>query len=620
MTAPAKVVIGCWAGAWGDTTRAAGQLLHGASIDYLVSDHLAEVTMALLARARQKDPDGGYVPDVVRALTPLLAEIHGRGVKVISNGGGLNPAGCAKALSEAAARAGVPLRVAYVDGDDVRAQVAALRDSGARDMFTDEPLPAEPLTANAYLGARPIAAALDLGADIVVTGRCVDSALVLGPLMHEFGWTDDDHDLLSAGSLLGHILECGPQSVGGLFTDWWTVPDWAHIGHPIAECAPDGTAVITKPEGTGGLVTTGTVAEQILYEIADPAAYVMADVVCDWRDVRLEQAGPDRVRVSGARGRPPTESYKATITSPDGHRLIANAFFAGADAPGRARHTAHAILERAHDLVVDAGMAPFTTTSVEVIGAGDASARSGVRPDAPEVVVRIGARHPERAALDALARETIPFGLVAQGMTSMGAGRAVPQPVVRLFHALVAKDGVPVTFHLDGHTHQVDVAAGTSDAAADGATLPEPGVEIAERPDHVTVPLRRIAYVRSGDKGNDSNIGVIARRPEFAEVLHEQVTAARTAEVFAPWLLGKVVRYELPGLHAINLVLRDVLGGSGGTTSLRADPQGKSYGAILLDLPVTVPARWQDDGLLADVWHGPNAPSLRSAGHVREGI
>ena len=365
------VRIGCWAAFWGDTPRAPEQILRNGPVDYLVGDHLAEITMALLARARLKDPDAGFVPDVVRALSPLLGEIAQRGVRVVTNAGGLNPAACARALRQAAAESGAALHVAHVEGDDIGALLPSLRAAGVRDMFTGERLPERALTANAYLGARPIATALDRGADIVVTGRCVDSAIVLGPLMHEFGWADSDHDLLAAGTLIGHIIECGPQCLGGLFTDWWTVPGWDDMGYPLAECYPDGSAVITKPDGTGGLVTPGAVAEQVLYEIGDPGAYVMPEVVCDWRDVRLEQGGIDRVRVSGARGSAPTSSYKTTITALDGYRLMSSAFFAGVNAAGRARRAGEAMLARAQRLAAAEGHAPFTETAVDVIGAGD---------------------------------------------------------------------------------------------------------------------------------------------------------------------------------------------------------------------------------------------------------
>jgi hypothetical protein len=571
------VRIGCWAGFWGDSRAAAEQVVRGPAIDYLVGDHLAEITMALLARARARDPAAGYVADAVEALTPLLGEIHERSIRVVTNAGGLDPAGCARALRAAAADAGVPLRVACVDGDDVSEHV-------------------DGLTANAYLGATPIASALERGADVVVTGRCADSAVVLGPLMHEFGWGADDHDLLAAGSLVGHIVECGPQALGGLFTDWADVPGWEDMGYPIAECRPDGTATITKPPGTGGLVTPATVSEQILYEIGDPAAYVLPDVVCDWREVRVEQEGPDRVRVAGALGGPPPPTYKVTATHLDGFRLTAAALFAGGDAVGRARRVGEAILARAGRLVAAAGHEPFAETSIEVVGSGDLSGPSAAALPAREALVKIAARHSDRDALRVLADEIAPMGLVAQGMTGLFAGRPRPTPVVRLDHLLVEKSLVRPRVELDGEMADVEVVPGT-DRPAGSEPLPEADPPVVEDP--VAVPLRRIAWARSGDKGNDANVGVIARRPEFAAHIAEQLTAARVAAVFDRWLEGPIRRYALPGLDAVNIVLHDALGGSGGTSSLRFDPQGKTYGAILLDLPIDVPARWEREGLLA---------------------
>jgi hypothetical protein len=575
------VTIGCWAGFWGDSREAAERVVHGPPIDYLVADHLAEITMALLARARARDPAAGYVTDAVEALAPLLGEIHARSIKVVTNAGGLDPRACARALQEAAAAAGAPLRVACVTGDDVLPLAAELAAAGATDMFTGGPLPAEPLTMNAYLGARPIATALGMGADVVVTGRCADSAVVLGPLVHEFGWDETDYDRLAAGTLVGHIVECGPQCTGGLFTDWADVPGWDDMGYPIAECRADGGATITKPPGTGGCVTPATVAEQILYEIGDPAAYAMPDVVCDWRDVRVEREGPDRVRVSGARGAAPTTTYKATATRLDGFRVVATALFAGGDAGGRARRAGEAILARAQRI---AG-GPFAETSVEVVGGGELSGAPDATP-APEAVVKIAARHPDRAALEVLAREIAPMGLVAQGMTGLTAGRPRPAPVVSLAHVLVDKERVPVAVELDGETAAVRPPAATGEAPVGSDPLPEPDPPPVSDP--VVVPLRALAYARSGDKGNDANIGVIARRAEYAGPIRDQVTAARVAELFARWLDGPVRRYALPGLGAINIVLEDVLGGSGGTSSLRFDPQGKTYAAILLDLPVEV--------------------------------
>ena len=258
-------------------------------------DYLAEVTMSLLARARMKDAAAGYAPDCVAYLEPVFPTIAQKGVRIVSNGGGVNPLGCKRALEAIVAKLGLDLRVAIVEGDDVIPLIEELRTRGVREAFSGRPLPPRLLTANAYLGALPIKAALDGGADIVITGRCADSALALGVLMHEFGWAADDYDRLAAGSLVGHLLECGPQATGGTFSDWATVPDWHNIGYPIAECGSDGRFVISKPDATGGLIVPGVIAEQTLYEIGDPAAYLLPDVTADFSEVRLTQVGPDAV-------------------------------------------------------------------------------------------------------------------------------------------------------------------------------------------------------------------------------------------------------------------------------------------------------------------------------------
>jgi Acyclic terpene utilisation family protein AtuA len=581
-----SVRIGCYAAFWGDTGRSARQLLRGGDVHYLVSDYLAEITMALLARARAREPDGGYVPDAVATLAPLLSEIAERGIRVVTNGGALNPLACAEALRVAAAEAGTSLKVAAVTGDDLLPRLEGLR--GTPDMFTGAPLPERVSSMNAYLGARPIADALAAGADIVVNGRCVDAAVVLGPLMHEFGWRDEDHDLLAAGSLIGHVLECGPQCAGGIHTDWDAVPGWEDMGYPLAECRPDGTATIEKPRDTGGLLTAATVGEQILYEIGDPGAYVMADVVCDWRDVRVEQAGPDRVTVSGARGSAPTRSYKVTATITDGYRSLATAMFAGIDAAGRARRAGEALVARVGRLLAEDGRAPVVEASIEVIGGGDTFGDEH-RPDAAiEAVLKVGVRHPEREALQVFASEFAPMSLVAQGMTGIFAGRPRIAPVFRVHHLLVDKDSVPIEVVIGDERRPVAVAVGEPDAVLVTAPTAVPAGD-PPQPAGRTVPLRRVAWGRSGDKGDKANIGLIARHPDLVPILRDQVPAERVARFFGHYLTGAVDRWELPGLHAFNYLLDGVLGGAGGTSTLRYDPQAKSYAAMLLTLPVTVP-------------------------------
>ena len=590
-----QIRIGLWAAFWGDTFRAARQLLEVDGIDYLVSDYLAEITMALLARGRAKNPSAGYVPDAVESLTGILADIHSRNIKVVTNAGALNPSSCARALAEAADAAGVPLRIAAVEGDDLMPSLDAILASDPTDMFTGEAIPADVSSLNAYLGARPIAQALGLGADIVVTGRCADSSLVVGPLMHEFGWSDTDYERLAAGTLVGHVIECGPQCTGGVHTDWRAVPGWDDIGYPIAEVRRDGTAVITKPPGTGGLVSVGTVGEQILFEIGDPATFITPDVVCDWRDVSLEQVGPDRVKVSGAHGTAPTTSYKVTATYHDGFRVMATAMFAGSEAAGRARRAGEALVNRTERLIAADGFGPLTESSVEVIGSGDVLGGAS-RPDtATEVVLKVGVRHPDAAALEIFATEFVPFGLVAQGMAGVFAGRPRVAPVYRVYHLLTDKAGTSATVRLDGEVAPVVVFPGSADAQVATPPLTEAAVR---RPLHgMTVPLRALAYARSGDKGDGANIGLMARRPEYAELIREQVTAERVRSLFAHYEPGDIRRWELPGIHAMNIVIDNVLGGQGGTSTLRYDPQGKSYAAMLLTLPITVPSSWDHDGL-----------------------
>jgi hypothetical protein len=593
------VRIGCFAAFWGDTKVAIRDILDGAEVDYLVADYLSEITMALLARARAKDPEAGFIADFVATVAPVLPQIAERGIKIVTNAGALNPVAAARAVRAAAAEAGVRLTVAAVEGDDLMPRVDEVRAGSPTDMFTGAALPERPGSLNAYLGARPIAAALAAGADVVVTGRCVDAAVVLGPLMHEFGWKDDEYDLLAAGSLVGHVVECGPQTTGGNSTDWASVPGWERMGYPLAECRPDGTAVIGKPRDTGGLVTPATVGEQVLYEIGDPGAYLMADVVCDWRDVRLTQDGEDRVLVSGARGTAPTTTYKVTATSVEGYRALTTALFGGAGAAGKARRMAEALIARTERLVGAAGFGPLTESSIEVVGAGDLMGRE---PDdtATEAVVKIGVRHPDRAALEIFSGEFASFALVAQGMTGVFAGRPRVAPSIAVHHLLVEKAEMPVRVVIgdtdeDERSLDVEIAPGDPAARASTPQLPE------EDPaaDGTEVPLGALAYGRSGDKGNLANIGLLARRPEFAAVLREQVTAARVAQYFAHLSPGGVRRWSVPGLDAINIILDEVLGGTGGTSTLRYDPQGKSYAAMLLTMPVRVPAELTRDGVLA---------------------
>jgi hypothetical protein len=593
-----KVVrIGGASGFWGDSMVAAPQLVRSGRIDYLVFDYLAETTMAILAAARAKKPELGYATDFVDiAMRSVLPEIAAAGIKVVSNAGGINPHGCAQALAKLVAAAGLQLKIAVVEGDDVSGQVHELCAAGQRDMFSAEPLPERVLSANAYLGALPIARALDAGADIVVTGRCVDSAVTLGPLIHEFGWADDAFDLLAAGSLAGHIIECGCQATGGLFTDWRSVPDWATIGYPIAECRADGSFTVTKAAGTGGLVSRAVVAEQLLYEIGDPGAYVLPDVICDFRAVTIEQEGEHRVRVSGARGLPPTDAYKVSATALQGFRATGLLTIVGIDAVAKAERSGAAILERTRALLGEGGFADYSATHVEVLGAEASYGPHSRAGAAREVMLRVVADHADRRALELFAREIAPAGTSwSPGTTGAGGGRPNVAPLVRPLAFMLNKRAVDAAFTLADHRHPIAVPLY-------GGVVPRPheaelpSFALAADEARETVPLIRLAWARSGDKGNVSNIGVVARRSEWLPLLWDRLTPERVKSWLAHLVDGGVERFHLPGIAAINFMLYEALDG-GGTASHRLDPLGKGMAQLLLEMPIDVPLSIGRDSL-----------------------
>lgn len=592
------VRIGGASGFWGDSAIATPQLLQVPDLQYLVYDYLAETTMSILARARAKDAAMGYATDFVHtAMAPNLAAICAKGVRVISNAGGLNPAGCRDALAEVARQRGLTPRIAVVTGDDVMPQFKELCSQGLRDLHTGEAPPTELYSANAYVGARGIAIALALGADIVITGRCVDSAVVVGALAHEFGWAWDDWDRLAAGTLAGHVIECGAQATGGLFTDWQQVPSWANMGYPVIDCAADGHFTLTKPEGTGGLIHPGAVAEQVLYEVGDPGNYLMPDVTCDFRQVTVVANTPCMVRVSGAHGRAPTATYKANGTWRDGYQLQVMMAIRGIDAPAKARKTADALLERTRTQLRAGGLPDYSETCIELLGTESLYGLHARALPTREVVLRIAARHADARGLAFLQRECASAGTsMGPGTRSSFAGRSDVQPVIKVFSFLVPKASVSLQVNQDDVMQPVPAPPGgpSTPALTLVSATSAPPVET----ENMRMPLIALAWARSGDKGDDENIGVIARRQEFLPLLRAQLTVDAVREYFTHLVVGDVERFEAPGLHALNFVLHQALGG-GGVCSLRSDPLGKSFAQMLLDFQVLVPIDWIATSLVA---------------------
>lgn len=585
------VKIGCASGFWGDTNTAAFQLVHLADINYLVFDYLSEITMSIMAKAKMVEPKHGYALDFVsRVMAPLLKKIAEKKIKVISNAGGVNPLACRDALQKIIKEYGLELKVAVVLGDDLLPQHEHLKQQNIREMFSGEALPEQVASSNAYLGAVAIRDALDLGADIVITGRVVDSAVVLAPLVHEYQWSLDDYDKLAQGSLAGHVIECGAQCTGGNFTDWQLVQGFDNMGFPVVEVSGDGSFVVTKPQGTGGLVSTATVAEQIVYEIGNPQAYLLPDVIADFSQVHLEQVGEHRVRVTGAKGQAPTTQYKVSATYPDGYRVLVSFLIAGREAPQKAQVIADAILTKCERVLAMRSVPPFSEKSVEILGIESTYGEHARALNSREVVIKIAVKHMFKEACMFFASE------IAQASTGMApalagivGGRPKASPVIKLFSFLIDKNQVSVEIDFEGKRYPVEIPQGVS-------TEQLPNLKAGENAiyqgDEIEVPLIEIAHARSGDKGNHSNIGVIARKAEYLP----WIRAALTEEAVASYMQhvldaekGRVIRYELPGLNALNFMLENALGG-GGVASLRIDPQGKAFAQQLLDMHVKVPA------------------------------
>ncbi|KAH7080780.1 hypothetical protein FB567DRAFT_606111, partial [Paraphoma chrysanthemicola] len=571
---PRSVRIGCYSAFWGDSVSAARQLVEAedAQLDYLVADYLAEVTMGLLARNYKfpvhGKPGVGYISEFLSlVLAPLLDAILKKKVKVIANAGGLDPIGLKELIEAHARKVGLAdqVKVAAVFGDDLLDRQDIFLQSNIARGF--DPLngvgqeeeilrsPNELLSLNAYTGAAPIAEALKRGANIIVTGRCVDSAAVVGPLAFEFGWDlsslkdSDILDCVASASLIGHILECGAQATGGNFTDWKLSAfsrygGWANMGYPIATVHEDGSAIISKPEKTGGLVTRDSVAEQIMYEVLDPANYILPDVVIDLTKVRLTQVAPEQVMVQGVKGKPPTPWLKCTAIAHQGFRINADLLVWGNEAESKAFALGSAIIERTNNVIFSTyqGKVPpihKSDTNILIVGSDHSVSQFSptISSTTREVVLRVWAKHSDKAALNILGQEV--SSLVtssAPGITVFATGRPKSGPNLLAASILVDRKHVLPKLLVGGCNNVIEVpfqleGCQPIDPSATAVTfsprLAGPIVRSAPRSifrEHNRIKLIDVAIGRSGDKGDNANVAIIARHPDYYPFLLDQVT------------------------------------------------------------------------------------------------
>ncbi|MCY4627683.1 MAG: DUF1446 domain-containing protein [Acidobacteria bacterium] len=611
MTRPGRkrtVRVGNAGGYWGDDPRALrSQVLGPEPPEFVTADFLAEITMSILQKQRARDPGAGFARDFVSQIAPLLGAIRERGITVITNAGGVNPTACAQAVLGAAKEAGVELTVAVVEGDDLLERLDDLTAAGVRldNLETGDPFAprrADVLSANAYFGAEPIVRALVHRPDVVVTGRVTDTGITLAPIRHAFGWDPHDWDRIAGGIVAGHLIECGVQATGGNFTDWERVPGLGNEGFPVVEVEDDGAFALTKQSGSGGLVSPAVAREQLLYEMGDPERYLCPDATVDFSGLTVAAAGDDRVLVRGARGGPPPPDLKVSASVRGGFSARGSLVVGGPDVRAKTAALDAAFRERLRADCEAAGV-PFPA-EFRVDLAGADAAQRGLADASPldpsEGLVRFAAWSPSREPLNVF-RKLLPSFILSgpAGLAVTGGAPAISE-VVGYWPALVPRGLVSAAVRvIRTSAAGSEAVVAEEDVRFEGPTAPAdtspPSAgrratpDLPASPPLIETPLGAVAHARSGDKGDAANIGIIGRSADCYGWLREHLTTGLVGGWVRDVAEGPVVRYEVPGLWALNFILERALGG-GGTRSLLLDPQGKTLAQGLLRQRVRIPA------------------------------
>lgn len=604
MTQKKMIRIGNAGGYWGDDPYALRRQVQGnLELNYISIDYLAEITMSILQKQFQKDPSAGYARDFITQLDPLLPEILDKKIKIITNAGGVNPHGCAKALMQLAQKKGYPLKVAVVEGDNIVTSIKDLvqKNLPFKNMDTGEHIQNildKIVAANIYFGAQPVVEALKADPDIVICGRVTDTGITLGAMMHEFKWKADEYDKIAHGIVAGHIIECGAQSTGGNFTDWKKVPSFTEMGFPIVECYDDGSFIVTKHDKAGGLVSCQTVREQLVYEMGDPKSYIVPDVIADFSTIQLEQSAPNRVKVFGIKGRPPTDLLKVSIAFEDGWKSVGTLIISGPDARLKAEVFSKILWEKLESELRKQNLKMVEACRTEYIGHDSCHALMTPRITPTEILLRLNVRDYNKEKLN-IFRKLIP-SLILSGPSGVAVTGGAPliSEVISYWPALMPQEYASASVTLFEQSKaqssfaEKKIADGIQSPVTKGIAEPtpssKPASSVKSSEKTRAVPLIHIAHARSGDKGDTANIGIIGRSPECYAWLQQHITAEKVKDWFKNICDGTVNRYDVPNLWALNFLLEESLDG-GGTMSLKIDAQGKTYSQALLRCVVDVP-------------------------------
>ena len=581
-----KLIIANCSGFLGDRFSAAREMVEGGPIDVLTGDYLAELTMAILFRQKLKDASLGYARSFLRQMEDVMGRCLDRNIKVVSNAGGLNPKGLADALQAVADKLGLAPTIAYIEGDDLLPRLGDLQAQGETFRHLDKGVSlqdanAQPISANAYIGGWAVAEALNRGADIVVAGRLADAALVTGPAAWRFGWQRDDWDCLAGAAVAGHIIECGGQATGGNYPFIDEVPSFQGVGFPLAEIYPDGSSVITKHPGTGGLVSTGTVTAQLLYEIQSPH-YLTPDVTARFDTIHLAQEGPDRVKVSGVKGAPPPSTTKVCLNNLWGYRNAMTLILTGLDIEQKAR-----ILE---ETVVESlgGRDQYAVFDVQLVRSDQAEPSTN---DESFAYLRFGVIDPDPKKVARFSSAIVELALVSIPGFTATAPPAKGTPAIQHWPTLVANPHVRPQVVVGKERISIEPPPG-----ADMAPCPSvPSADDqppARTEDMVPLPFGRLFGTRSGDKGGNANLGVWARSSEAYDHLRKFLSVEQLTALLPDLAPFDIERYELPHLRALNFYIRGILG-EGVAASLRSDPQAKTLGEYLRVKTIAVPVGLQ---------------------------